>query len=45
MAVMIVPKLLNFEQKQRRIDIAQVILTTYNDEPYLLKKIITGDES
>ena len=41
----IVPKLLNFEQKQRCIDIAQEMLTTFNDNPDLLKKLITGDES
>ena len=38
-------KLLNFEQKQCRMDIAQEMLTTFNDDPYLLKKVITGDES
>ena len=42
-AVKIVPKLLNFDQKQRRMDIAQEMLTTFN--PDLLKKVITGDES
>ena len=41
----IVPKLLNFEQKQRRMDIAQEMLTTFNDNSDLLKKVITGDES
>ena len=41
----IVSKCLNFEQKQRRIDIAQEILATFNDDPNLLKKVITGDES
>ena len=44
-AAMIVPKLLNFEHKQRRMDIAQEMLTTFNDDPDLLKKVITGDES
>ena len=39
----IVPKLLNFEQKERRI--AQEMLTMFNDDPDLLKKVITGDES
>ena len=34
----IVPKLQNFEQKQRRMDIAQLMLTTFNDDPNLLKK-------
>ena len=38
-------KLLNFEQKQRRMHIAQEMLTTFNDDSDLLKKDITGDES
>ena len=37
-AAKIVSKSLNFEQKQRHMDIAQEILTTF-------KKAITGDES
>ena len=41
----IAPKLLNFEQKQHRMDIAQEMLTTFNDNPDLLKKVITRDES
>ena len=44
-AAKIVPKLFNFEQKQRRIDIAQEILATFNNDPDLLKKVITRDES
>ena len=44
-AAKIVPKLLNFEQKQHRMDIAQEMLTTFNDDPYLLIKVITGDKS
>ena len=36
-AAKIVPKLLNFEQKE--------MLTTFNDDTDLLKKVITGDES
>ena len=43
-AAKIVPKLLNFEQKQRRMGIAQ-ILTTFHDNRDLLEKVITGDES
>ena len=39
------PKLPNSEQKQRRMDIAQELLTTFNNNPDLLKKIITDDES
>ena len=44
-AAKIVATLLNFEQKQSRIDIAQYMLMTFNDDPDLLKRIITGDES
>ena len=44
-AAKIVLKLLNFEQKQHRIDIAQMMLTAFNDDPGLLKNVITGDES
>ena len=44
-AAKIVSKFLNFEQKQSRMDIAQEMLTTFNDNSDLLKKVITGDES
>ena len=44
-AAKIFPKLLNFEQKQRRINIAQDMLTTFNDDPDLLKMVITGYDS
>ena len=44
-AAEIVPKLLHFEQKQRCMNIAQKMLTTCNDDPVLLKKVITGEES
>ena len=44
-AANIVPKLLNFEQKLWRMDIAQEMLTTFNDDPDLLKKVITGGKS
>lgn len=44
-AAKIVPKLLNFEQKQRRMDIAQELLNIVNDDPDFLKNVITGDES
>ena len=44
-AAMIVSKLLNCEQKQRHMDIAQKMLTMFNDDQDLLKKVITGDES
>ncbi|KAA1414566.1 hypothetical protein F0U47_20875, partial [Nocardioides antri] len=44
-AAKIVPKLLNCEQKQRRMDISQELLNIVNDDPDFLKKVITGDES
>ena len=40
-----VSKMLNFAQKQRCMVIDQEWLTTFNDDPYLLKTIITDDES
>ena len=40
-AAKIVPKLLNFLQKQHRMEIAQEMLTTIKDDPDLLKKVIT----
>ena len=44
-AAMILPKLVNFKQKQRRMNITQEMLTTFNDNPDLLKKVVTTDES
>ena len=41
----IVPKLLHFKRTQRRIYIAQKMLTTFDNDLDLLKKFITGDES
>ena len=41
----IAPKLLNFKQKQHHMDIAQDMLTTFNEYPDLLKRAITGAES
>ena len=41
----IVLKLLHFEQKQRRMDIAQKMLTTFNDDSNLPRKLTIGDES
>ena len=32
-------------QKQIRMDIAQELFTTFNDDPDLLKKVIAGDET
>ena len=43
--VKIVLKLLNFEQKQRHMDIAQELLTMFNGDSDLLKKVITDNES
>ncbi|XP_011069097.1 PREDICTED: putative uncharacterized protein FLJ37770 [Acromyrmex echinatior] len=40
-----VPKLLNFDQKQHRINIAKELLDSVRDDPNVLQKIITGDES
>ena len=39
----IIQKLKNFKQKQRRMTAS--VLTTFNANPDLLKKVITGDES
>ena len=44
-AAIIVSKLLNFEQKQLHMDIVQEMLTTFNDNPNMLKKVLTGNES
>ncbi|KAK9870030.1 hypothetical protein WA026_006125 [Henosepilachna vigintioctopunctata] len=44
-AAKFVPKLLNFEQRQYRVSIAQELLNDVNDYPDLLTKIITGDET
>ncbi|XP_046959645.1 protein GVQW3-like [Vanessa cardui] len=44
-AAKFVPKLLNFEQKQRRISIVQELLNDVNNDPDLLKRVITGDET
>ena len=43
-AVKIVSKLLNLEQKQQRMDIAQKMLTKFKNDPDLLRKVITSDE-
>ena len=44
-AAKFVPKLLNFKQKQRRMEVAQESLNEVNDDAELLKRIITGDET
>ena len=43
-AAKIVLKLLNFEQKQCRIYIAQEMLMIFNNNSDLLKKLISGEE-
>ena len=44
-AAKFVPKLLNFEQKQRRMEVSQESLNKVNDDAKLLKRIIAGDET
>ena len=44
-AAKFVLKLLNFEQKQHCINIAQEILDSVRDDPNLLQRVITGGES
>ena len=41
----IVPKLQNFERKQCYMDIAPEMFVTFNEDPDLLKKVITSEES
>lgn len=40
-----VPKLLNDDQKERRMEVCQDILECIDTEPDLLQRVITGDES
>ena len=44
-AAKFVPKLLNFEHKQRRMEVAQESLNEANDDAELLKSIIVGDKT
>ena len=44
-AAKFVPKLLNFDQKQHRINIAKELLDSIRDDPNVLQRVITGDES
>ena len=44
-AAKFVPKLLNFDQKQHRINIAKELLDSVRDDSNLLQRVITGDES
>ena len=40
-----VPRLLNKEQKERRVQVYQDILEQLETESNLLKRVVTGDES
>ncbi|XP_055910513.1 protein GVQW3-like [Eupeodes corollae] len=44
-AAKFIPKLLNFEQENNLISIAQDLLNDVNDDPSLLERVITGDET
>lgn len=44
-AAKMIPKLLNLEQKEYRKEIAQLMLNDVENDPDLLKRVITGDES
>ncbi|UYV75446.1 hypothetical protein LAZ67_13000301 [Cordylochernes scorpioides] len=44
-AAKFVPKLLNCDQKQHRMNIANEMLDSVRDDPNLLKRVITGDEA
>ncbi|XP_060845908.1 protein GVQW3-like [Rhopalosiphum padi] len=44
-AAKFIPKLLNFDQKNNRMNIAQELLNDVNDDPSLLERAITGDET
>ena len=44
-AANIVPKLLHFVQKDRRMDNAQAMFMTFNEDRDLLKKTITHNEA
>ena len=44
-AAKFVPKLLNFQQQKHRATIAEQMLADVADDPDLLKRVITGDET
>ncbi|CAK1601641.1 unnamed protein product [Parnassius mnemosyne] len=44
-AAKFVPNLLNFDQKQHRVNIAREMLDSVRDNPNVLQRVITGDES
>ncbi|UYV85014.1 hypothetical protein LAZ67_X004253 [Cordylochernes scorpioides] len=41
----LVPKLLNYDQKQHRMNIANEMLDSVRNDPNLLQRVITGDEA
>ena len=44
-ATRLVPKDLNFLQKERRVEVAKKMLVNVADDPTFIKRIITGDET
>ncbi|UYV81684.1 hypothetical protein LAZ67_20001963 [Cordylochernes scorpioides] len=44
-AAKFVPKLLNCDQKQHRMNIANEMLDSVRDDPNLLQRVVTGDEA
>ncbi|UYV67987.1 hypothetical protein LAZ67_5002717, partial [Cordylochernes scorpioides] len=44
-AAKFVPKLLNCDQKQHRMNVANEMLDSVRDDPNLLQRVITGDEA
>ncbi|UYV60447.1 hypothetical protein LAZ67_1001174 [Cordylochernes scorpioides] len=44
-AAKFIPKLLNCDQKQHRMNIANEMLDSVRDDPNLLQRVITGDEA
>ena len=44
-AARLVPKDLNFLQKERRVEVAKEMLANVADDPTFIKRIITGDET
>ncbi|UYV60438.1 DEF8 [Cordylochernes scorpioides] len=44
-AAKFVPKLLNYDQKQHRMNIANKMLDSVRDDPNLLQRVMTGDET
>ena len=44
-AARLVPKDLNFLQKERRVEVAKEMFSNVADDPTFIKRIITGDET